>query len=464
MIILNEDGILLSLDLTEVRNNIIGKTWFGALASNFNFSTSMIMLINIIIVVIYYHYTNFRIRQMGNVVRRRHTEINSVISEIIRLNNMNIAMTGNLVNVNQQNNNAQNNNPNANINDAANAYQNQNRENNNDNTNNNIDQANEGRGNEINTLNNNLNNNNTNVNNNNYDSNQNSNNNNIAFSNFNYLHDYVFDDEDENFVINNIERLHSSSMNLNNIRNNPNLNHNDEANSRANNPNAANNIPSCHMEEVHQTSNSTNNIPFEVNQMRNGHDQNNILDEEENKRVENSNFNFQVNNSDGIFNSNLVNNITPDNLNQDKYEIKEITSIESFASTNNQNNFNEYTSSLMKNLNMSDPPQERNGDLINFEPDDKPLNTAVMHKFVKTLDSSNKLITELDGKDQSQNNEPEIINYNSPEFILRRNLTLIHRDDTKYNETEKYINVNNTSNSENKTQNMDLDKDKVDNK
>lgn len=104
---LNEDGILLSMDFTEVRNKIIGKSWiFGIFSSNFNWTTTFIMLVNVITMIIYYRYSNNRLNQMGNIARRRNTEINSVIHEIIRLNNLNVAYGMNMMNMNQNNPNS----------------------------------------------------------------------------------------------------------------------------------------------------------------------------------------------------------------------------------------------------------------------------------------------------------------------------------------------------------------------
>jgi hypothetical protein len=101
MIILNEDGNILGLDMTDVRNKIVGKGWLSFF-SNFNWSTTLILIFNIGTVLIYYHYSNMRMIQMGNIARRRQTEINSIIQEIIRLNNLNLAYTNNLVNQNAQ--------------------------------------------------------------------------------------------------------------------------------------------------------------------------------------------------------------------------------------------------------------------------------------------------------------------------------------------------------------------------
>lgn len=94
---LNEDGVLISLDMTEVRNRIIGKTWTTIFKENFSASTTYIMLFNILTVVIFFHFSNRRINLIGNIARRQN-EINSVLQEIVRLNNLNLNYGTNLIN------------------------------------------------------------------------------------------------------------------------------------------------------------------------------------------------------------------------------------------------------------------------------------------------------------------------------------------------------------------------------
>ena len=177
MIILNEDGILLSLDMTEVRNKIIGKGWSGFL-SNFNWSTSFVMLFNIGTVIIYYHYSNMRLNQMGNVARRRQTEINNVIQEIMRLNNLNLTYSANMIN-----------NSNPNVNESNNAHVADENQNNNDNIND-------------------PNNNNDPFNNNNNDDNENDIN--IENQNFEIINNNNNDNNDNN---DNSERINDHSLN-----------------------------------------------------------------------------------------------------------------------------------------------------------------------------------------------------------------------------------------------------------
>jgi hypothetical protein len=116
---LNEDGILYSLDFTKIASKSNGKSrLYNILFSDFNYTATLILIANMITMIIYIRIFRNR-RMLSEATQRRTTEINQVIQDIIRLNNIQMAIGGNLANlqatnilsqnanVNGQNNNAQ---------------------------------------------------------------------------------------------------------------------------------------------------------------------------------------------------------------------------------------------------------------------------------------------------------------------------------------------------------------------
>jgi hypothetical protein len=100
MFIINEDGIFLSLDFTRISENWIGKSWlYLTFFSDFNYAATFIIFFNLISLIIYFRFYRRNPEQPES--NGRSEEINQVIQDIIRLNNLQMAIGGNLQNLQQ---------------------------------------------------------------------------------------------------------------------------------------------------------------------------------------------------------------------------------------------------------------------------------------------------------------------------------------------------------------------------
>jgi len=387
---LNEDGILLGLDMTDVRNKITGKGLLGFF-NNFNWSTTLILLFNIGTVVIYYHYSNMRLNQMGNIARRRQTEINNVIQEIIRLNNLNLAYSTNLINRNQGDEN-QNINLNDNIINNINNVNNNNSQNENDNNTDNVNIQQ---------------NNNLNDNENPNQNEENQNNNEIAEDN--HIENNLIDNiirEDNNYYENEINEHHNLFENSNenyNIENNININenHGEELFMGTNHLNNRNfhfdlnrNLNSIlsqlnrHISDVRV--NNNNNPEAQINNMNqtnneNALDSENFLDNQnihQNSHMEN---NIQNNTRDGYHIINLGNNTIGDSnskieiANENDFEINRVNSKDNKQiddeNKETENNFNEEET----------PKRVHNTELNKNNSSDEPINNDIDNSDKKDI-------------------------------------------------------------------------------
>ena len=99
MFILYEDGILISLDFTKIAKKWQGKSWILAmLFSDYNYTFFYIIFVHFITLLVYLKYYRRRITEI-EPVRHRHSEINQVIQDIIRLNNLQMAIGNNIQNI-----------------------------------------------------------------------------------------------------------------------------------------------------------------------------------------------------------------------------------------------------------------------------------------------------------------------------------------------------------------------------
>jgi len=99
MFILNENGILISLDFSNITKKWQNENWWlnSIIFANISRSTTLIILTNIITVLIYFRF----IRRTPEVDAPdgRTTEINQVLQDIIRLNNLQLSLGGNFQNL-----------------------------------------------------------------------------------------------------------------------------------------------------------------------------------------------------------------------------------------------------------------------------------------------------------------------------------------------------------------------------
>jgi hypothetical protein len=120
MFILNEDGIVLSLDFTKISKKWQSRTWIYYLFFyDFNSTVTIIMCANFLSILIYLKF--FRNRSLANTtgsnssedpLRNTNAEIVQLLQEIIRLNNIQNAIGGSITNLNNIANNSVNNSPN----------------------------------------------------------------------------------------------------------------------------------------------------------------------------------------------------------------------------------------------------------------------------------------------------------------------------------------------------------------
>lgn len=104
MFILYQDGILISLDFTKIAQKWQGRSWIiSVLFSDFNHTIFYILFVHFITLIIYLKYYRRRVSEI-EPLRNRHNEINQVIQDIIRLNNIQMAIGNNLQNINRVNN------------------------------------------------------------------------------------------------------------------------------------------------------------------------------------------------------------------------------------------------------------------------------------------------------------------------------------------------------------------------
>ncbi len=90
---MNTDGVIVSLDLTKYPNKW-RKNWLVLFMHEFNHTASVIIIANILTIGFYLFYLRNRRRQ----IQTRNTEINQVVHDIIRLNNIQMALGNNLAN------------------------------------------------------------------------------------------------------------------------------------------------------------------------------------------------------------------------------------------------------------------------------------------------------------------------------------------------------------------------------
>jgi hypothetical protein len=107
MFILYQDGIIISLDFTKIAKKWQGRSWIiSVLFSDYNYTFFYILFVHFITLLVYLKYYRRRTSEI-EPLRNRHNEINQVIQDIIRLNNIQMAIGNNLQNINRVNNNVE---------------------------------------------------------------------------------------------------------------------------------------------------------------------------------------------------------------------------------------------------------------------------------------------------------------------------------------------------------------------
>jgi hypothetical protein len=91
MFILNEDGVLISFDLSHVVKQ--NKYWFLYIFTDSDIAIWFIVVINVC-AVIYLKFFRLRNNRLADITERRGQEINQVIRDIVRLNNIQQALGG----------------------------------------------------------------------------------------------------------------------------------------------------------------------------------------------------------------------------------------------------------------------------------------------------------------------------------------------------------------------------------
>jgi hypothetical protein len=99
--ILNEDGILISLDLSQIIKQ--GRYWYYLIFADSDFAAWLIIFVNLS-ALLYINFFRIRNNTLADITQRRSNEINQVIQDIIRLNNIQQVLNGgfNPVEENQQ--------------------------------------------------------------------------------------------------------------------------------------------------------------------------------------------------------------------------------------------------------------------------------------------------------------------------------------------------------------------------
>lgn len=92
LFLLIADGVVISLDLTKHAENM-KKTWLVLFITELNYTASIIIIANLITITFYFHLRNRRRQSQA-----RTTEINHVVQDILRLNNLQTATNNNVAN------------------------------------------------------------------------------------------------------------------------------------------------------------------------------------------------------------------------------------------------------------------------------------------------------------------------------------------------------------------------------
>jgi hypothetical protein len=88
---LNEDGVMISFDLTHIVKQ--KKYWFLRLFSDSDLTVWLVVVINIS-AILYLKFFRMRNNSLADLTQRRSNEINQVMRDIVRLNDLQQAMTG----------------------------------------------------------------------------------------------------------------------------------------------------------------------------------------------------------------------------------------------------------------------------------------------------------------------------------------------------------------------------------